>query len=144
MKQIRKNRSGNQRTVDKLKSIHIEKQRDALKRLKTLRENERKHKKLIILSKKTTGKEYFFKMHNCENINGEIVPKIKTVLSKYDKNKILYEITRIENKLKRMIPTFTAKKINLETGLLLETEHRQNDDREQYETYLKELKHILK
>lgn len=144
MKLIKKKYKERQQPIERIKFGHLEKQKEALKRLKILKENEIKHNKLILQSKQKTGNEYFFKMNVCENIEGEIIPIYKKILTKNEKNKILFEKNRIEKKLKTILPSFQSKKINLETGEIIKVEHKQNNEREKYEKYLKEINNLLK
>ena len=131
-----------QQPEERKKLGQLEKRKDALNRLKTLRKNEKKHKKLQIQARKKTGKEYFFKMNSCVNDDGEIIPIAKPE-TKYDRLKIRYEMNQIEKKLAKMLPNFQSNIINLETGELIKKDHLQKNDRKKYEEKLKNLQNLL-
>lgn len=143
MKLIKRKYKERQQPEHRRKLGQLEKQKDALKRLKILRQNNKKKLKLELHARKKTGNEYFFKMNVCENFDGEIIPINNRALTQKERQNLIFEKSKIEKKLQKILPKIICKKINLETGETIEIENSGDAERDKYEKKLHEINKML-
>ncbi|KAG0441519.1 U3 small nucleolar RNA-associated protein 11 [Dictyocoela muelleri] len=122
----------------------FESKKEARDRLKKIKEEKEQLKLIKEEIENKNMNEYHFIMHSVKNNSGELIRSniyYKGAMNE-TKRELLYldfEINRVENKLMKIMPSCVMKKINLESGEVLETTV-DNGEYDVYSEYLDKLK----